>query len=188
MKARKEMTTLPVLKTDRLELRQIRSEDIASLVRQVNDPTIAENILNIPYPYTEADAILRINFVLKGFENRDRFVFVITEKDELIGEIGLHLDVLNNKAEMGYWIASSARRKGIASEAVAAILQFGFNTIELQKIFATHFMENPSSGNVLLNNHMIKEAELKDHYKHNNRYGSVIQYRLTKEEYSSLQN
>ncbi len=35
----------------------------------------------------------------------------------------------------------------------------------------------------MLNNKMIKEGELKEHYRINNVYRSVIQYRLTKQEY-----
>ena len=76
--------------------------------------------------------------------------------------------------------------KGIATEAVAAMLKFGFEKVNLNKIYATHFLENESSGKVLVNNKMIKEAELKEHFKNGEIYGSVIQYRLTKMEFEEL--
>jgi len=58
--------------------------------------------------------------------------------------------------------------------------------LNLNKIYATHYPTNPASGKVMLNNKMIKEAELKDHYKINDDCRSVIQYRLTKQEYEKL--
>ncbi|MDP2388502.1 MAG: GNAT family protein [Bacteroidota bacterium] len=182
------MKTFPELNTSRLKLRKIQLTDVPSLIKYANNKKISDQIFNIPYPYREEDAIFRINFVLQGFKNEERYVFVITEKgkEELIGEIGLHLDKTNNSAQFGYWIAEPFWGKGYATEATAAILKFGFETVNLNKIYATHFPENEASGKVMLNNKMIKEAELKEHYKIDDVYKSVIQYRLTKQEYEEL--
>jgi [ribosomal protein S5]-alanine N-acetyltransferase len=179
------MTHFPELSTHRLTLRKIRLDDVPALLKHVNNKSISDQIINIPYPYSEEDAIARMNFVLQGFKNKERYVFVITlkENDELIGEIGLHLDKENNSAQFGYWIAETFRGKGIATEATAAILAFGFQKLGLNKIYATHYPDNEASGKVMLNNKMIKEGELKDHYRINGAYRSVIQYRLTKKEY-----
>jgi len=92
----------------------------------------------------------------------------------------------NNRAEFGYWVGEPFWGQGIATEAVAAILKFGFQELNLNKIYATHYLENPSSGKVLVNNKMINEAELKEHYKNGDVYGSVIQYRLTKKEFEEV--
>jgi len=182
------MKKFPELNTTRLILRKIKLSDVPSLIKYINNKKIADNLINIPFPFGEEDAIFRMNFVLEGFKNEERFVFAITEKeqDELIGQMGLHLDKSNNKAEIGYWIGVPFWNKGIATEALEAILKFGFEELKLNKIYATHYIENPSSGKVLIKNQLIKEAELKDHYKTNNGYGSVIQYRLTKKEYEEL--
>ncbi len=56
----------------------------------------------------------------------------------------------------------------------------------MRKIFATHLVENPSSGKVMIKNGMIKEGELKDHIKKGEVYQSVFQYRLTKREYQMI--
>jgi [ribosomal protein S5]-alanine N-acetyltransferase len=180
-----QMESFPELITKRLRLRRIQLEDVSSLIKYANNKNISDQILNIPFPYGEEDAIHRFNFIVEGFKNKERYVFAITFKDEneLIGETGLHLDKNNNSAQFGYWIAEPFWNNGIASEAVAAILQFGFEKLHLNKIYATHFPENKASGKVMLKNKMIREGELKDHYKVNDDYKSVIQYRLTKEEY-----
>ncbi len=182
------MNAFPELTTNKLTLRKIRSSDISSLLKYCNNKNISDQIINIPYPYLEEDAVFRMNFVLQGFKNKERYVFAISFKDseELIGEIGLHLDKGNNCAQFGYWIAEPFWGKGIATEALAAILKFGFETLHLNKIYATHYPDNLSSGKVMLNNKMIKEAEMKEHYKINDTYKNVIQYRLTKREYEEL--
>lgn len=179
------METFPQLNTNRLILRKIKLSDAPALIKYAGNKKISDQILNIPYPYSEEDAVYRMNFVYQGFKNKERFVFAITlnGSDELIGEIGLHLDKSNNCAQFGYWIAEPFWGKGIASEALAAILEFGFKTLNLNKITATHYPNNPASGKVMVNNKMIKEAELKAHYKVNDEYRDVVQYRLTKEEY-----
>ena len=182
------MKNFPEINTDRLLLRKIRYKDISSLIKYCNNKKISDQIINIPYPYGEADAIYRMNFVLQGFKNKERYIFAITFKDndKLIGEIGLHLDKTNESAQFGYWIAESFWGKGIATEATAAILKFGFESLNLNKIYATHYPDNKASGKVMLNNKMIKEAEMKEHYKINDSYRDVFQYRLTKKEYKDL--
>ena len=42
---------------------------------------------------------------------------------------------------------------------------------------------NLASGKVMIKNGMIKEAELKDHISKKGTYYTLIQYRLTKNEY-----
>jgi ribosomal-protein-alanine N-acetyltransferase len=182
------MNDFPELTTAKLTLRKIKPEDLSSLLKHCNNEKISDQILNIPYPYKEEDAIFRMNFVLQGFKNKERYVFAITLKgnDELIGEIGLHLDKNNDSAQFGYWLGEPFWGKGIATEALGVILKFGFETLHLNKIYATHYPDNIASGKIMLNNKMIKEAELKEHYKVLSLYRDVIQYRLTKKEYEEL--
>ncbi|MER3328302.1 MAG: GNAT family protein, partial [Candidatus Kapaibacterium sp.] len=115
-------------------------------------------------------------------------IFTITQKDEneLIGEIGLRLETEHNKAEIGYWIAEPYWGKGIATEAVAAVIKFGFEEIKLNKIFATCFDGNDVSGKVLEKNSMILEGNLKQEYFFKGEYRDSLHYRITKDEYLNL--
>lgn len=176
----------PQLTTPRLLLRRMELSDLPSLISHVNNEKISDQILNIPYPYSEEDAIRRLNFVIQGFDDATRYVFAITMKDrnELIGEIGLHLDRQNSNAQFGYWVAEPFWGRGIATEATSAVLRFGFGKLQLHKIYATHYPSNTASAKVMLKNGMIREGELKDHYRVGDSFRSVIQYRLTRDEYS----
>ncbi len=182
------MDNFPRLTTNTLILRKIKPGDLTSLLTYCNNPKISDQILNIPYPYSEEDAIFRMNFIYEGFKKKERYVFAITfcENDELIGEIGLHLDKTNDNAQLGYWVGEPFWGRKVATEATHAILKFGFEQLGLHKIYATHFRDNSASAKVMQNNKMIQEADLKQHYKVRETYRDVIQYRLTKVEYAHL--
>lgn len=182
------MNKYPTLKTERLTLTNPKVSDIPNIIQYAGNIKVAKNTLNMPHPYFEKDAIFWLNMAHTGFQNRDKYIFGIRLKttNELIGGMGLHLMIPYNRAELGYWIAEPFWNKGYASEAAGEVLKFGFKTLNLNKIFATHLIENPASGKVMLKNGMIKEGTLKDHFKKDGKYRTVHQYRLTKEEYEQL--
>lgn len=70
----------PRLNTDRLVLRKLLPEDLPALIKNVNNPKIAANVLNISYPYGEPDAAFRLAFVQQGFVQQHRVVFALAKK------------------------------------------------------------------------------------------------------------
>lgn len=170
------MEIFPVLYSERLLLRKISPDDIPSLVKYANNKKIADYVLNIPHPYSEPEAVFRISYVVQGFKNKARYVFAIVLKEtgELIGEIGLHLDEDGTVAQLGYWVGEPFWGKGIATEAIGAILQFGFGKLQFNKIFATCHIDNIASGKVLVKNGLVQ----------NSMNGNVIQYLMTIQEYT----
>ena len=181
------MEKFPELFTERLKLGQIKPQYISTIVAYANNKVISDHTLTFPYPYREENAIFWINFSNQSFSNQENYVFAIYKKDtdEFIGGIGLHLDKKHNKAELGYWIAEPFWNQGFATEAGKEILKFGFDTIQLNKIFATHFLFNPASGRTLQKIGMKMEADLKQHYFKNDQYEDVRQYCILKQDYKS---
>jgi len=179
------MLTFPEIETTRLILNKPSLKDVPKIVEYAGSPAIAEMTLNLPHPYEEKDAIFWLNSANQGFKNKSQFTFAIRDgkSREFIGGIGLKVNQRYNIAEFGYWIAEPFWNLGYATEALEAVLKFGFEKLELNKIYATHLIENPASGKVMIKNGMIKEGELKDHIKKEGKYKSVIQYRLTRSEY-----
>jgi RimJ/RimL family protein N-acetyltransferase len=182
------MQRFPEIHTGRLTLRRVEAGDIGSLLKYANSKSISGNILNMSYPYREEDAVAWVNRAMQGYRSGERFILAIVLKEigEFIGAIALNIDARHNVAELGYWLGEPFRGRGIMSEAAKAMLKFGFEELDLHKIFATAFIENKASEKILLNNGMIREGEMKDHYKVDDVYKSVAQYRLTKDEYEKL--
>lgn len=178
-------STFPNLTTKRLQLRRLTEQDIPQIVKYANNPKISEMTLNIPHPYREKDARWWIETADKGFENKDHFIFAICKLNEhkFIGGIGLDLQGDHNRAELGFWLGEPFWNQGYMTEAVKKVLTFGFERLNLNKIQATHFLNNPASGRVMAKSGMVKKGELKEHIQKGDAYRSVIQYRLTKREF-----
>ncbi len=173
--------------TERLSLGAILATDIPSIIKYAGDAKVAEHMLNLPYPYYEKDAIFWLNLAHQGWQDKSKYIFGIRlqETQELIGGVGLHVESRYDRGELGYWIGVPFWGKGYMSEAVAAVLKFGFETGGLNKVFAIHDIVNPASGKVMSKNGMIKEGELKDHIKVKGAYKNIAQYGLTKADYEA---
>lgn len=190
------MKAFPSLVTDRLLLNQIKPVDIPLIVAYAGNMKIIQNTRTMPFPYYEEDAIAWINMANQGFRAKDNYMFAMRFKadESFMGGIGLTLDVAQNRAELGYWLAEKFWGKGYTTEAVKAILQFGFEELNLNKIIAVYLTTNAASGKVMIKNNMVKEAELKDHdLKRGStlerpEYVSLIQYRMLKNEYEKIKN
>ena len=52
-------------------------------------------------------------------------------------------------AELGYWIGVPYWGRGYATEAAREVVKYGFEKVQLNRIFAAHFKHNPASGKVL---------------------------------------
>ncbi len=182
------MDPFPLITTPRLALGQLSYTDIPQIIAYAGDAKVSATTLNIPHPYREEDAVFWINSANSGFRDGTQYTFAIRLQatDEFIGGIGLKLQQAFDRGALGYWIGVPFWNKGYTTEAVAGLLCFGFDTLHLNKIYATHLVENPASSQVMIKNGMIKEGELKDHTKKDGVYQSLIQYRLTKAEYEGL--
>lgn len=175
------MQTFPTLSTSRLTLSQPTVADTEDVIFHMNSTSeISENTLTLPFPYHKEHADFWFQMAEYGFKKKDTFIFGIREKEslKLIGAVGLHLDLNNNKAEIGYWLGKSFWNKGYASEALKAIITFGFEELKLNKIHASHFHHNPASGKVLEKNGFVFEAELKQEIFKNGKYLDLKRYAI----------
>jgi RimJ/RimL family protein N-acetyltransferase len=89
---------------------------------------------------------------------------------ELIGGIGLRVDKQHDTAELGYWIGKPYWGNGYCTEAVAAMVEFGFSQFGWRKIYAEHFSDNPASGRVLEKLGFVREGRRR---KHVQRFGKI---------------
>jgi len=81
------------------------------------------------------------------------------EEEEFCGLISFHTVSLNNHAtELGYWLAKSARGKGIAKIAVRLITDYGISTMGLRRIEALVDVENKASRTLLISSGYQEEG------------------------------
>jgi RimJ/RimL family protein N-acetyltransferase len=141
------------------KLRPWLHTDIDSLVRCANNPNVAGNMTDgFPSPYLRENAEA---FIKMASAHDPMQIFAITVDGEAIGGIGLHLqtDIHRKNAEIGYWLAESYWGKGIVTRAIKEIVEYGFNTFEINRIFARPFGSNIASQNVLEKNGFVLEGK-----------------------------
>lgn len=176
------MDVFPTLTSKRLTLGELRWQDISRIVEYAGNEKIAATTLNIPHPFREEHAIAWIYRAQQGFAQRDQFVFGIylQTTGEFIGDVGLYIHRRFRRGALGFWIAEPFWGQGYATEAVGAVIRFGFDTLNMHKIVAAHFSDNPASGRVLAKNGMVREGEFRDHVLKRNTFKDVIQHGLVR--------
>ena len=173
----------PVLRTARLILRPLRLADAAAVQQLAGAAEVADTTLNIPHPYLDGMAETWIESHAAAWAQQERATFAITSPgDELVGAISLGLRPAHRRAELGYWIGVPFWNRGFATEAARAMIEFGFNLLDLNRIHAAHLTRNPASGRVMAKAGMRFEGVLRQHYIKNGRAEDVAVYAVLRDE------
>jgi [ribosomal protein S5]-alanine N-acetyltransferase len=144
------------------KLRPWRASDLDSLVKFGNNPAIAANMSDMfPNPYTPEKGKAFIDMATQDEPAR---IMAIEVLGEAAGGIGLHpqQDIYRLNAELGYWLAEPYWRKGIITRAIKQMTQYGFEHLDINRIFARPFGYNKASQTALEKAGFTLEARLKE--------------------------
>ncbi len=177
---------LPVIVSERLELRPCEYTDAADVQRLAGDFSVADTTLNVPHPYSDGMAEEWISGHAPAFASLTGLTLAITDRlsGDLLGTIGLRIRRSHDSAELGYWIGAEFRTRGYCTEAGVAILSYGFERLNLNRVHATHLKRNPASGRVMQKLGMRLEGEQLQHVKKWGRYEDLVLYGLLREDWS----
>jgi RimJ/RimL family protein N-acetyltransferase len=168
---------LPEVKTERLVLRPFVFEDAQQVQLLAGEAAVAKNTLTLPHPYPDGLAQQWIGSHALDFLQGQGVTLAITlHSTELIGAVGLVVDKVNNRGELGYWIGVQQWNRGYATEAAQAMVLYGFETLKLHRILGCHFAQNPASGRVLQKVGLTMEGTMVDHVVKDGDYKTVIVY------------
>lgn len=159
-------------------LRKFRESDLDCLVKYANNYNIAKFLTNqFPYPYTEEDGK---NFLSMAVDSTN--IFAVEVNDEVIGSIGVfpQTDIHQKNAEMGYWLAEPFWGKGIITQAIVQMVNYGFDTFDITRIFARPFSTNLASQRVLEKAGFVCEARLKNALFKDGSYMDELIYTIMK--------
>ena len=178
-------STYPRLETARLRLRGFRPDDAETVEALAGNIAIARTTLNIPHPYEPGMALGWISTHQDEFQNGTGVVFAITDKHRhtLMGAIGLVIVRPHARAELGYWIGEPYWGNGYCTEAALEMLSFGFETLKLHRITASHFVSNPASGRVMQKIGMRQEGLRPQHYIKWDEFIDAAQYGILRSDW-----
>lgn len=157
--------------------------DAESLARYANNYNVWVNVRDrFPHPYSVNDAK---SWIRSATDRHPPESFAIASSKEAIGGIGLHVqsDVYRKSAEIGYWLGEPFWGKGIATAAVKAIVDYGFSTFDIIRIFAGVFESNMASARVLEHAGFTLEGRMRKSVFKAGNYLDQLSYSLLKDDW-----
>ncbi|MFT4600563.1 MAG: ribosomal-protein-alanine N-acetyltransferase [Arenicella sp.] len=164
-----------------IQLRSLQASDLPNLVKYANNKKIFDNLTDaFPHPFDESKGRAFIERILATKPNH---VQAITIDNELVGCIGVHPkdDVYRKNAELGYWVAESFWGKGIISDAIPKMVQYGFENFEISRIYATPYAHNVASQKALEKSGFKLEAHFKNTLFKNGEYLDEMIYAIRRD-------
>lgn len=149
---------LPMIQSNEVLIRHWQPEDASQLASICNNKKIWLNVRdNFPYPYTLKHAIDWIAF---SSSKRPTQSYAVVYNGEIAGSIGVipKEDVYRKSIELGYFIGEKFWGKGIATRAVALLLDHIVSNFNVVRIYAEVYAHNVASMKVLEKNGFYLEG------------------------------
>ncbi|MEK5333374.1 GNAT family N-acetyltransferase [Lysinibacillus sp. FSL W8-0992] len=169
---------------ERVILRELEQHDWKAVHEYASQPIVCQYQ---PWgPNSEKESYEFVTQVMLEATNmpRSRFVFAVMEKERLIGagEINIR-DFTNRQGEIGYIIHPDYWAKGYATEVSKLLIEFGFSTLNLHRIFATCDPRNLGSAKVLEKIGMTQEGKLRQDLLLRDGWRDSLLYSILKHEW-----
>jgi len=139
------------METDRILLRPWYEDDAEALYKYASDPEVGPRAGWPPHKsVAESREIIRTLF-----HNDATWAIVLKETGEPIGCIGYfahgesNIDIGENDAEVGYWVARPYWNRGICTEALRLLIGYCTEEKGFQALWSDFFLDNPASGRVM---------------------------------------
>lgn len=171
---------------DGFHLSGVRLSDRFALLEHFKAKEIYDATLNIPYPYTEADADQWLGRRIESTRSQGQEVTFAIRKDdgEMIGAAGADSFKVgsSHRAEIGYWLARPYWGRGIMTDAVRAYVRYAFGELGLLRLTAHVLAFNVGSSRVLEKNGFRLEGRLRKHFRKEGRLHDAHYFGLLKED------
>ena len=170
----------PILKTRRMTLRRITLDDAHHIFRMRSNGRMSQWIARSPME-NAADAETLAARVVEAFDSKQGIGWAghLRDRPDMIGTCGFNMiDRYNLRAEIGGELDVNFWGKGLAEEAVRAIVNFGFETFGLHSIEAK--VDPTNRGAIHLMEHIgfVKEAYFRDRIFFNGTFHDMAVYSI----------
>ncbi len=174
----------PILYTSRLTLVAIGQQHLGDILQLFGNDEVTKyyNIITL----TRIDEAQKI---VDHFKNKlsaglgIRWGICLNGSEQVIGTIGFNNFTKNHRANIGYDLLSEYWGKGIMSEALEAIIDYGFNILEVNRIEAEVMNGNIASEKLLVKMGFTNEGVLRQWMYWNERYHDMTMFSLLKRDF-----
>jgi ribosomal-protein-alanine N-acetyltransferase len=176
---------LPTIETERLLLRKITLSDASDMFEYASNPEVSEYTMWSTHTSIE-DTKYFLQSLTKMYKRRELVDWGIVHKAEkkFIGTCGfVEWSMTHSRAEIGYALSRRYWGEGYMSEAVNAVIEFGFREMLLNRIMARCEVNNIASARVMEKVGMQLEGILRQHLFVKGRYWDLKIYSILREEF-----
>ncbi|WP_025026322.1 GNAT family N-acetyltransferase [Caldalkalibacillus mannanilyticus] len=166
------------LYTERLHLRKMALADAPYLYSIWSDPDVTK-FMNIEGFTDQSQAVDIINYLDTLAQEGKAYRYSIIEKESnrVIGSCGYNtIDFENEKTEIGYDLAKSYWGKGFAAEALSALINQAFHSLQLNRVEAKVEPENVDSIKLLSKLNFTFEGTLRQYEKSKGNFIDLCMY------------
>ena len=177
----------PVIETERLRIRKTMPEDLDFLFFLRSHKDVMKYI-DRPCAKSKEDIVEMYEKMCAGAEGNTAIAWHIEEKEsgKPAGQIGYYRnDKENHRGEVGYMLSPEQQGKGYASEALKAVLDYGFNEVKFHSIEANVNPSNAASIKLLEKHGFVKEAHFRENYYFNGKFLDSGIYSLLSSEWKN---
>jgi [ribosomal protein S5]-alanine N-acetyltransferase len=170
------------LESERLLLRRLNADDVKEVLELRGNPEVMKYVPR-PLIQTNEQALAHIALIEDKIVTNLGINWAITLKGspKMIGIIGHYkIQPENYRSEIGYMILPQYHGKGITTEAVKIVVQYGFDNLQLHSIEAIIDPENTASEKVLQKNGFVKEAHILENEFYEGKFLDTVIYSLLK--------
>jgi RimJ/RimL family protein N-acetyltransferase len=168
----------PSLDDLRITLRPWQTGDLV-LVEQASHHLEITGITSIPRAYTQAEGHAWLARQHAHQQQRTGISLAIsdTHTGQALGYVGVSgLDWRHLRGSLGYWVAPTQRRRGLATAAVRLLVPWAFQALGLVRIEAAAAVGNPASQRVLERNGFQAEGVLRAYYEINGVWTDMVMF------------
>ena len=181
-------TEYTMLETERLRLVEMAPPIMTTLFTQCTDEEIVSFLrLESMEEFSIEQAAFSKGMVTYR-TSYSNFVMVDKEENKFIGRCGFHMwYLLHQRAELGYAMKSDEYKgKGYMSEAIKAILDYGFGPMGLNRVEAFVGRHNPPSLRMMDKFGFTLEGVMREHFNKNGNVQDSLCFSLLKKEYKPI--
>ncbi|MBO5023631.1 MAG: GNAT family N-acetyltransferase [Clostridia bacterium] len=179
---------IPTVTTPRLVMRKMLPSDDEDMFEYAKNPAVTRYLLweeHVSRKFTHS----YLKFIQSQYAAGNFYDWALTlaESGKMIGTCGFSsFDTDNNAAEVGYVLSPDHWRKGIATEALLRVMRFGFEELELHRIYARIMDGNTASEAVARKCGMKHEATFRKALLVKGEYRTIKIYAVLREEFQKL--
>ncbi len=139
----------PTLTTQRIVLRSLEAEDVVAIYRHFSDPQVVRFLMDPLESLGDAEEVL--GQLLGMYKAGKAMYWALTLKTtgELVGVCGFEKFGPGERGEVGFDLAPAWWGKGLMSEAMTAVIQYGFERLRLSEINAITAVGNRRAQRLL---------------------------------------